>query len=120
MSVSCKAVLGPFIHPAVCPTGEGTVDICNCPLVDFDVTITGLCNKTRYGIVAVVKCDNRIVATVCDIFDVDVPNADKCACVNVTRHFKNVMVDVEACTDVACTFSVDIACGNYILGCCTI
>lgn len=115
MSVNCKAVIGPFNYDAAC----------ECTLVDFDLNVTGLCNRTRYAIVAVVKCNGRIVATVCRIFNVavdadgdgDVDAADSCMCVSKKLEFRNVITDVECC-DGDCEWTVEVPCANYILGCC--
>lgn len=111
MSVACKAVISPVTIPAVC----------SCPLVDFDITITGLCNHTKYGIVAVVKCGSFIVGTVCDIFPVEVAGAAPCSCVSVTRPFRKIIIDRTCCDDsVDCTLTVELACANYITGCCAV
>ncbi|NMM64035.1 hypothetical protein HBE96_15415 [Clostridium sp. P21] len=110
MSVVCKALIGPFEHTSNC----------ECTLVDFDLTIKGLCNGTRYGIVAVVKCNSLVVATVCRIFDVNVPSAGQCTCVDVPLEFRKIIVDEKCCTDETCVWDVDVVCANYILGCCSL
>lgn len=110
MSVVCNPTIGPFTLDACS---------CDCTIVDFDVTITNVCNGSRLGIVVAVKYNNNIVATVCKIDDVTGDGND-CDCINATFHFENVITEVNNCTDASydSKWEAEILCCNYITNTC--
>lgn len=107
MSTSCMPSIGSFSYDASC----------GCTLVDFDFTIRGLCNHSKYGIILGVYYGGRLVATVCDIFKVDVRFSEACSCVEVTRHYKGIITDVDCCEEHTEAWDVRPLQANYIYGC---
>ena len=104
MSTGCRSTIGPFNH-----------DPDRYTLVDFDLTVEGLCPNSRYAIVAELLANGDRAALVDSIFDV--PNR-RCSggCTEATLSFTNVIADLgdmNNCTD-DITWELNILHENYI------